>query len=55
METVIILGLIVILLGGYLRSHRAGVYAPLVSRELTRADDSAPVGDNRGKSGDCSP
>jgi hypothetical protein len=53
METVIILGLMVILTGGYLRFHRARLYAPLVSRELTRADDSAPFDGHHSRSGDC--
>src|ERR1700678_1562157 len=38
METVIILGLIVILIGGYLRYHRARIYAPLLIGQPRRED-----------------
>jgi hypothetical protein len=52
MDAVIILGLIVILIGGYLRFHRARVYAPLVGREPTRVDNSARADGQHSKSGD---
>jgi hypothetical protein len=53
METVVILGLIIISIGGYLRYHRARVYAPLTSRQPLRVHDADPMGADRSNSGDC--
>jgi hypothetical protein len=52
METVIVLGLIIITIGGYLRYHRARVYAPLAGRQPLRTHDPAPMGADRSNSDD---
>jgi hypothetical protein len=43
METVLVLGVIVILIGGYLRYHRARIYPPPVSHKPVRMDDPGPM------------
>jgi hypothetical protein len=39
METVTILGLIVILIGGYIRYHQARIYAPLAGQQVVQAEE----------------
>ena len=43
METALVLGVIVILIGGYLRYHRARIYPPPVSHKPLRTDDPVPI------------
>jgi hypothetical protein len=43
METVLVLGVIVILIGGYLRYHRARIYPPAVSHKPLPMDDPVPM------------
>ena len=50
METVLVLGVIVILIGGYLRYYRARIYPPPVNHEPLRMDDPVPMETNDRKS-----